>query len=152
MFSVVVDAHNKWPEVIPVSSTTTSKTSKVVRDLFARFGIHEQIVSHNGPQVASEEFQAFIKSNGICHITSAPYHPATNDLAERSVQTFKQVLHCVFQSSKPVKKLAKFLMAYRNTSHSMTGESPAQLLLERPLRTCLDLIKPNLNRKMVNQQ
>ena len=78
MFLVVVDAHSKWPEVIPMSSTTTSKTIEVLRDLFARFGIPEQIVSDNGPQFVSEEFQAFIKSNGIRHITSAPYHPATN--------------------------------------------------------------------------
>ena len=153
MFLVVVDAHSKWSEVIPVSSTTTSKTIEVLRDLFARFGIPEQIVSDNGPQFASEEFQAFIKSNGIRHITSAPYHPATNGLAERLVQTFKQALRSMFQSFKPVKeKLTKFLIAYRNTLHSTTGESPAQLLLGRPLRTRLDLVKLNLNRKMVNQQ
>ena len=30
--------------------------------------------------------------------------------------------------------------------------SPAQLLIGRPLRTRLDLVKPNLNRKMVNQE
>ena len=153
MFLVVVDAHSKWPEVIPMSSTTTSKTIEVLRDLFARFGIPDQIVSDNGPQFASEEFQAFIKSNGIRHITSAPYHPATNGLAERLVQTFKQALRSMFQSSKPVKeKLTKFLIAYRNTPHSTTGENPAQLLLGRPLRTRLDLVKPSLNRKMVNQQ
>ena len=153
MFLVVVDTHNKWPEVIPVSSTTTSKTIKVLCDLFTRFGIPEQIVSNNGPQFASKEFQAFIKSNGTRHITSEPYHPATNGLAERLVQTFKQTLRSMFHSSKPVKeKLTKFLIAYRNTPHSTTGESPAQLLLARPLRTRLDLVKPNLNRKMVNQQ
>ena len=153
MFLVVADAHSKWPEVIPMSSTTTSKTIEVQRDLFARFGIPEQIVSDNGPQFVSEEFQAFIKSNGIRHITSAPYHPATNGLAERLVQTFKQALRAMFQSSKPVKeKLAKFLIAYRNSPHSTTGESPAQLLLGRPLRTRLDLVKPDLNRKMINQQ
>ena len=49
-------------------------------------------------------------------------------------------------------KLADFLIAYRNTPHSTTGVSPAQLLLGRPLRTRLDLVKPNLNRKIVNQQ
>ena len=136
-----------------MSSTTTSKTIEVLRDLFATFGIPEQIVSNSGPQFASEEFQAFIKSNGIRHITSAPYHSATNGLAERIVQTFKQVLYAMFQSSKLVKeKLAKFLIAYRSTPHSTTGESPAQLLLGTPLRTRLDLVKPNLNRKMVNQQ
>ena len=42
---VVVDAHSKWPEVISVSSTTSSSTIEVLRDLFARFGIHEQIQS-----------------------------------------------------------------------------------------------------------
>ena len=153
MFLVVVDAHSKWPEVVPVSSTTSSSTIDVLRDLFARFGIPEQIVSNNGTQFVSEEFQAFVRSNGIRHLTSAPYHPATNGLAERAVQTFKQALRSMHQSSKPVKeKLAKFLIAYRNTPHSTTGVSPAQLLLGRPLRTRLDLVKPNLNRKMVNQQ
>ena len=90
MFLVVVDAHSKWPEVILVSSTTSSLTIEVLRDLFARFGIPEQIVSDNGAQFVSEEFQAFIRSNGIGHITSAPYHPVTNSLAEKAVQTFKQ--------------------------------------------------------------
>ncbi|XP_015774074.1 PREDICTED: uncharacterized protein K02A2.6-like [Acropora digitifera] len=57
------------------------------------------------------------------------------------------------QSSRPVKeKLVKFLIAYKNTPHLTTDVSPTQLFLGRPLRTRLDLVKPNLNRKMVNQQ
>jgi len=153
MFLIVVDAHSKWLEVIPVRSTTSSSTIEVLRDLFARFGIPEQIVTDNGVQFVSEEFQVFVRSNGIRHLTSAPYHPATNGLAERAVQTSKQALRAMSESSKPVKeKLAKFLIAYRNTPHSTTGVSPAQLLLGRPLRTPLDLVKPNLNCKMVNQQ
>ena len=100
-----------------------------------------------------DKFQVFDRSNVIRHITSAPYHPATNDLAERAVQTFKQALRSMYQSSNPVKeKLAKFVIAYRNTPHSSTGVSPAQLSLGRPLRTRLDLVKPNFNGKMVNQQ
>jgi len=122
MFLVVVDAHSKWLEVVPVSSTTLSSAIEVLRDLFARFGIPEQFVSDNGAQFISEEFQAFVRSNGIRHLMTAPYHPATNGLAERAVQTFKQVLRSMHQSSKPVKeKLAKFLIAYRNTPHSTTG-------------------------------
>ena len=134
MFLVVVDAHSKWPEVIPVSSTTSSSTTDVLRNLFTRFRIPERIVSDNGAQFVSEEFQAFVRSNGVCHIISAPYHPATNGLAERAVQTFKQALCSIHQSSKPVKeKLAKFLIACRNTPHSTTSASPAELLLGRPL-------------------
>ena len=153
MFLIVVDTHSKWLEVIPVRSTTSSSTIEVLRDLFARFGIPEQIVTDSGAHFVSEEFQAFVRSNGIRHLTSAPYHPATNGLAERAVQTSKQALRAMSEISKPVKeKLAKFLIANRNTPHSTTGVSPAQLLLGRPLRTRLDLVKPNLNRKMVNQQ
>ena len=48
-------------------------------------------------------------------------------------------------------KLAKFLIAYM-APHSTTGVSSAQVLLGRPSDTRLDLVKPDLNRKMVNQQ
>ena len=57
MFLVVVDANSKWPEVIPMRSTTAAKSIEVLRNLFARFGIPEQIVSDNGPQFVSEEFK-----------------------------------------------------------------------------------------------
>jgi len=151
MFLVVVNAHSKWAEVIPVSSTTSSSTIDVLRDLFASFGIPEQIVRDKGAQFVSEEFQAFVRSNSIRHITSAPYHPATNGLAEKAVAAV--ALRSMYKCSKLVReKLAKLLIAYRNTPHSTTGVSPVQGLLGRPLRTRLDLLKPNLNRKMVNQQ
>jgi len=67
MFLVVVDAHIKWPEVIPMKTTTAAKTINVLRTLFAQFGIPEQMVSDNGPQFVAEEMQYFLKSNGIRH-------------------------------------------------------------------------------------
>ena len=127
MFLIFVDAHSKWPEVIPISSTISSSTIEVLRDLVARFGIPEQFVSDKSAQFVSEEFQAFVRSNGIRHITSILYHPATNGLAKRAVQTFQQAFRSMHQSSKPVnEKLAKFFIAYRNTPHSTTGASPAE--------------------------
>ena len=44
-------------------------------------------MTDNGSQFTSNEFQAFIR---IKHIYSSPYHPFTNDLAERAVQRFKE--------------------------------------------------------------
>ena len=69
--------------------------------MFATFGILEQIFSDNGTQFVSEEFPALVNSNGIRHITSAPYHPATNAPAERAVQTFKQALQLAIIISYP---------------------------------------------------
>ena len=47
-------------------------------------------MSDNGSNFVSSEFKSFLQKNGIKHITSAPYHPSTNGLVERAVQTFKQ--------------------------------------------------------------
>lgn len=83
MFLVVIDAHSKWPEVAVMKSTSLDKTIEELRSIFSRFGLQQQLVSDNGPQLVSEEFKAFMEENGIQHIKSAPYHPATNGLAER---------------------------------------------------------------------
>ena len=60
--------------------------------IFSAYGLPEQMVTDNGPQFTSDEFAAFAKGNGIKHIRTAPYHPASNGLAERFVKSFKQSL------------------------------------------------------------
>ena len=67
MFLISVDAHSKWPEVIPITKTTATKTTQALRTIFSRNGLSEQIVNDNGPQFVSEEFQQLIKLNGITH-------------------------------------------------------------------------------------
>ena len=143
MFLVVVDAHSKWPEVVVMKNATSTTTITALRNIFARFGIPDQIVSDNGSQFTSNEFEQFLKSNRIHHIKSAPYHPATNGLAERFVQTFKLAMKSAKASETTLNgNLETFLMAYRNAPHSTTAASPASLLLGRPLRTRLDLLNP----------
>ena len=153
MFLIAVDAHSKWPEVVPMKGTSATQTIKVLRTIFARTGLPEQIVSDNGPQFVSAEFQNFTKMNGITHIKSAPYHPATNGLAERFVFTFKQSMKAMKGENSDInKKLANFLLAYRNTVHSTTNETPAKLFLGRQLRNRLDLLKPDITRQVHDKQ
>lgn len=144
MFLVVVDAHSKWPEVHLMSSTTTTKTIQVLRGLFSRYGLPEVLVSDNGPQFTSHEFESFMKGNGVKHIRSAPFHPSTNGLAERFVQTFKQSLKRSTGTMSIQHRLDAFLLMYRNTPHSTTKETPARLFMHRQLRSRLDLMKPSV--------
>ena len=126
-----------------MNSATSATTIVALREMFARFGIPDQIVSDNGSQFASDEFQKFMKMNGIKHIFSAPYHPSTNGLAERFVQTFKLAMKSSNATESTVNEcLQRFLIAYRNASHGTTQSSPASVLLGRPLRTRIDLINP----------
>ena len=91
-YLVIVDAHSKWPEVIEMKSATAASLIVELRRVFSVFGLPQQLVSDNGPQFISAEFEKFMKENGVKHVRSAPYHPSTNGLAERFVQLFKQAL------------------------------------------------------------
>ncbi|GFO38175.1 Pol polyprotein [Plakobranchus ocellatus] len=92
MFLVVVDAHSKWTEIIPLSATTFTTTINILSDLFSGLGLPEHLVTNNGIQFSSNKFKSFTRSNGIKHTFSPSYHPAINGLAERMVKTFKSVM------------------------------------------------------------
>ena len=153
MFFIVVDAHSKWPEVIAMSSTTSQSTIDVLRSLFSRYGLPEQIVSDNGAQFTSDEFTQFMKLNGIKHIRSAPYHPASNGLAERFVQTFKRAMKASEGEGRTLnQRLSQFLFSYRASPQATTTTSPSELFLGRTLRTKLDLLRPNCQSHVVSKQ
>ena len=97
MYLILVDAYSKWLEVVPMKSTTTANTIAVLRDIFARFGFPELLVSDNGPQFVSKEFSDWLAESGIMHIRSAPYHPQSNGAAERCVQTFKNAMKAMLR-------------------------------------------------------
>ena len=135
------------------ASTTAEKTIEELRKLFARYGLPEQMVSDNGPQFVAEEFQRFLKINGVRHIRSSAYHPSTNGAAERMVQTVKHALRSGQQRGDLIgHTLSVFLLQYHSTPHSTTGVSPSSLFLGREVRTRLDLLHPDLASRVCKKQ
>ena len=76
--------------------------------------------------------------NGIQHVTGASYHPSTNGMAERLVQSVKHAVKADKSNRTLEHKINRFLLAYRTTPHATTGISP-------------DLIKPDLKRDVDNK-
>ena len=142
MFLLLIDAHSKWMEVHIVASATSASTMEKMRVTFATHGLPETLVTDNGSVFTSAEFQEFLKKNGIRHVTSAPYHPASNGLAERAVQVFKEGMRKAMAGTLET-KVARFLLKYRITPHSTTGRPPAELLMARRLRSQLDQLHPD---------
>ena len=152
-FLVIVDAHSKWVEVILMSSTTSRSTILELKKVFAAYGIPEHLISDNGPQFVSTEFENFLKMNGVRHTCSAPYHPQTNGEAERFVQTLKQFLRAEKLDNCDVQtKVSRFLLSYRSTPNTTTGRTPSELFLKRHIKTRLDLLKPSISDTVTQTQ
>ena len=106
------------------------------------------IVSDNGTGFTSEEFQSFCRANAINHSLIAPFHPSSNGRAEQTVRSTKVTLKKLFDES-PISNvdwhvaLNRFLIQQHVTPHSSDGDSPAELLMGRKLRTVLDAIRPD---------
>ncbi|KAF8768286.1 Transposon Tf2-11 polyprotein like [Argiope bruennichi] len=121
-------------ELMPVTATDIARATKTDRKLF-------------------ELYESLKSGTELPVPWKAPYHPATNGQAERIVQLFKASLKSSRSGSGDLNvKLQRFLLQYRITPHSLTGETPSALFLKRCIRTRLDLFKPNLRDKVVQKQ
>ena len=90
MCLLVIDAHNKWPEVFIMTSATPSKTIELLCTLFSSYFLPGQIVTDNGSQFISDQFQEFLQNNGLKHIRLSLYHPSSTDKSNDLFKHFKE--------------------------------------------------------------
>ena len=62
---------------------------KALKHCFTMQRYQQVFISDNGSVFTSEKFAFFVKTCGMKHIKSGPYHPETTACAERAVRTFK---------------------------------------------------------------
>lgn len=123
-----------------MTSTIMETVVKALQKIFATHGLPDVLVSDNGSQM-SATFQYYLARQGFCHATIAPFHPATNSLAEWTVCSAKEVLTKLGTGDWQA-KLAIYLLAQHTTPCPTTNRSPAELLMGCRLRTVLDRLHP----------
>ena len=64
-YVLLVDYFSRYPEVIKLSTTTSTVVINVMKSVFTRHGIPEVVRSDNGPQFAAEEFFKFSTTYGF---------------------------------------------------------------------------------------
>ena len=88
--------HSKWIEAICTLNATSTAVIEEPKTQFAQLGIPGTVVTNNGACFVSTEIEAFFTNNDIKYLTSAPYHPASNGLAEHAVHIVKKGLRKSF--------------------------------------------------------
>ena len=142
-YLVIVDYYSGFVEIDLLTHPTTKQVINHCKSQFSRHGIPDVLISDNGPQFSSHEFQQFVKCYQIDHRTSSPYHPQSNGMAEKAVQTVKRLIK---KATHDGNDLYLALLEYRNTPCSITLGSPVQRLMGRRTKTLLPtsskLLKP----------
>ena len=144
-YLVTVDYLSNFWELDYLPSTSTTVIVHKLKSHFTRHGIPDSIVSDNGPQFVSDEFNNFCRKWDIEHYTCSPYNSRANGKAESVVKTAKRLLRKSMES-KSDPYLA--LLDHRNTPSQGLITSPAQRLMSRRTKTlfptALELLKPAL--------
>ena len=117
-----------------------------MKSIFAYHGIPREIRSDNGSQYTSQEFRKFAQDWHFDHVTTSPYHPQATGLAERTVQTVKNLL---MKAHTEGRDPYISILEYRNTPVDQIG-SPAQLLMSRRLRSVISTTKSLLQPKVID--
>ena len=116
---IFIDAYSRWLEIKVMNRTTASKVIQALDSIFCTFGYAETIVSDNGPPFDSHEFNNYARNHEIDLIHSPPYHPQSNGIVERAVQTVKSVLRKLAYEHKShfqmTDEIENFLFTHRNS-------------------------------------
>ena len=147
-YVLVVDYMSRYFEVARLENMKSSTVISHMKSIFARHGIPLEVRSDNGGCYASAEFKNFAETWGFKHVTSSPYMSNSNGQAEIYVKIVKGILN---KAKAENKDPYLSILSYRNTPIDNLG-SPAQLLMNRRLRSKLPVIQKQLKPKVISQK
>ena len=112
-----------------IRSVTEKSKLSFGKNVICHFGVPKEIVTDNGSQLISFDFQDFYKKWGIKISFSTPRYPQANGQAESTNKTIINIMKRRLEKAKGLweDKLPGVLWAYRTTAKTSTGETPFSL-------------------------
>ena len=135
----LIDYGSRYPELLPLTQTTSGAVIDALAGIFSRFGFPRELVSDNGPQFVSEKFRRFLKMADIKHIRCSPRYPSSNGMVERFHATVRRRMTRLGQHHSYRDRLQQTLLFIRTTVNRMIGIPPGEAFLGRPLRNRLPM-------------
>ncbi|KAG7552308.1 Ribonuclease H-like superfamily [Arabidopsis thaliana x Arabidopsis arenosa] len=146
---VLTDYFSKWIEAEAYASIKDSAVNTFIwKNIICRHGVPYEIVTDNGPQFISHEFEAFCSEWGIKVSYSTPRYPQGNGQAEAANKTILSNLKKRLSHLKGgwYDELQPILWAYRTTPRRPTRETPFSLVYGMEAVVPAELNVPGLRR------
>src|SRR5688572_23084825 len=136
---VIVDRLTKSAHFIPIkTSYQAEELAKIyLKEIICLHGTPKSIISDRGTQFTSHYWKSFQKALGTKVKLSTAFHPRTDGLAKRTIQTLEDMLRaCVIDyKGSWDDHLPLIEFAYNNSYHSSIGMAPFEALYGRRCRS-----------------
>ncbi|CAH9139042.1 unnamed protein product [Cuscuta epithymum] len=127
---VGIDYFTKWVEAEPLASITEFQCQRFVwQNIICRFGLPEQVITDNGRQFVSKNFEEFLARWGVKHSRASVAYPQANGQVENMNRTIMDGIKKKLEdyASTWPEQLNYVLWTYRTTPRTATGETPFAL-------------------------
>ena len=130
---MVVDHFSKWVSAVPIRNKQSHTVCKALEGnilpMLQRIPV--RILTDNGPEFVSQEFNNLLDRYNIVHVYSTPYKPSSNGAIERVNRTIGELLRILTQESRKWDlHLPRAVLTYNHTVHSEIGCTPAEKILK----------------------
>ncbi|MBW0483026.1 hypothetical protein O181_022741 [Austropuccinia psidii MF-1] len=139
-FLVIVERFSKTPIFLPCHKNDTAMDTALLiwNRVVSWTGIFKNIISHRDSKLTSALFTNLHQSFGTKLSFSTPYHPQTDGLAERMIQTLEDMVRRFCAYGLELKDCDGFThdwctllpaleLAYKTSIHASTNQTPAIL-------------------------
>ena len=117
-----------------IDKSAQSVVSALRSNFISSFGVPAIIISDNGREFNSNEFQVFCKDLGITHKFVTSYHPQANGMVERIHRTMKVAFRALDEPTKWADALPLITLAINNQVCDNNDYTPYQMVFGQAAR------------------
>ena len=101
-YLITVDFYSEFWVADTLPDMTAETIIERCKAHFSRYGVQEVVISDNGGQFTSEQFENFARDWEFEHITTSPYHSQSNGKVESAIKISKKIIKKAKRSGQDV--------------------------------------------------
>ena len=141
-YLALCDRYTGWLSILCLKRDDSAHVISALREYFSCWGVAKHITSDGASVFTSAACKDFLHRWGVKHRVSSAYYPRANKRSELAVKSAKRIImdNLGRKGELDTDRMARSLLAHRNTPDPMTGLSPAMILFGRELRDHLPAV------------